>query len=323
MQSLKLGDTGVAVSALCLGCMYFGTTIDPVTAMRLLDQYLDAGGSFLDTANNYAFWVEGAQGGESEQLLGRWMRQRGTRERVFLATKVGYNMPPQVPISLARQTIIEQCERSLRQLQTEMIDLYYAHWDHRETPLEAVLEAFDTLVRQGKVRFIGCSNTLTWRLAQAHLLSQRHGWAAYCCVQQRHTYLRPKPGLLRFANGHVPVSPELLDYATTQAERFTIVAYSTLLGGVYSHPEYLITSNNQPEQYDEADKQARLAMLQAISVETGATPNQVVLAWLTQNTPAMVALVASRSPERLAESLAADTLRLTPTQLDRLNRAGA
>lgn len=101
------------------------------------------------------------------------------------------------------------------------------------------------------------------------------------------------------------------------------VAYSTLLGGVYGHPEHFITPNNQPEQYDGADKQARLAMLQAISVETGATPNQVVLAWLTQNTPAIVALVASRSPEHLAESLAADTLCLTPAQLDQLNRAGA
>jgi aryl-alcohol dehydrogenase-like predicted oxidoreductase len=323
MRTIRLGHTGVEVSALCLGCMYFGSTIDEATSFQLLDQYRDAGGEFLDTANNYAFWVEGGRGDESERLLGRWMQQRGTRDHMFLATKVGYNTPPRVPISLARQTIIAQCEQSLRQLQTEAIDLYYAHWDHRETPLEEALEAFDLLVRQGKVRFIGCSNILAWRIEQARALSRQHSWAEYCCVQQRHTYLRPKTGLRAFANGHVPVSAELLDYAAAQPDHFTIVAYSTLLGGVYSHPEHLITPNNQPDEYDAADKQARLQMLHAISAETGATPNQVVLAWITQNAPPMVALVSSSSPVRLAESLASDRLNLTPAQLDRLNRAGA
>jgi aryl-alcohol dehydrogenase-like predicted oxidoreductase len=204
-----------------------------------------------------------------------------------------------------------------------VIDVYYAHWDHRETPLTEVLEAFDTLVRQGKVRYIGCSNTLAWRIAQAQLISQHHGWPEYCCVQQRHTYLRPRIGTRAFANGHVPVNTDLLDYVAAQAGRMTIVAYSTLLGGVYSDPQHVITPNNQPAEYDPADKQARLRVLHAVSAETGATLNQVVLAWITQNTPAMIALVSASAPERLAENLAADALQLTPEQIARLNAAAA
>jgi aryl-alcohol dehydrogenase-like predicted oxidoreductase len=323
MRWMKLGHTGVDVSALSLGCMWFGSLTDEQTSFQLLDQYVDAGGSFLDTANNYAFWIDGYQGGESEQVIGRWMRQRRNRARLFVASKVGFNMPPRVPTSLARTTIFEQCDNSLRQLQTDYLDLYYAHWDHRETPLEEALEAFDQLVRQGKVRYIGCSNILAWRIAQARALSQQHGWAEYCCVQQRHTYIRPKTGITSFSNKQVPVNVDLLDYATVHADTFTVVAYSTLLGGVYSHPQHRIPDSNQPDEYDAADMQARLHMLQQVAEETGATPNQVVLAWLRQHTPAMIALIASSSRERLQENLDSVQVVLTADQLARLNQATA
>lgn len=323
MRTLTMGHTGVEVSALALGCMYFGTLIDEPTSFELLDRYVAAGGSHLDTANNYAHWAQGGEGGESERVLGRWMRERGNRDAVFVATKVGFNMPPRVPMGLSRERILEQCELSLRQLQTDRIDLYYAHCDHRETPLEEVLETFDHLVREGMVRYVGCSNMLAWRIEQARLVSEQHGWPAYCCVQQRHTYLRPKTGLTQFSNGHVPVSGELLDYATANADRLRIVAYSTLLGGAYAHPEGRIPAGYQPGEYDAADAQARLAALRAVSEEVGATPNQVVLAWITQRAPAMVALVSSSSHERLQEGLDAASLDLTPEQLERLDQAGA
>ena len=124
MRYTQLGPTAEQVSALCLGCMYFGSSISETRSFQLLDLYCDAGGNFLDTANNYAFWVEGCEGGESEQVLGRWCKVRHNRDKLFLASKVGYNMPPRVPISLTRQTIIEQCEQSLRRLQTDYLDLY-------------------------------------------------------------------------------------------------------------------------------------------------------------------------------------------------------
>ena len=158
-------------------------------------------------------------------------------------------MPPQVPPRLTKKTIVEQCEHSLRRLQTDYIDLYYAHIDHRATPLEETLGTLDDLVKQGKVRFIGCSNTLAWRIAEARALNRHHGWTEYCCVQQRHSYLRPKPGIKAFSNGQVPVNVDLLDYVA-ENDDLTIVAYSSLLGGVYTHPHHTIPDNYQPDEYD-------------------------------------------------------------------------
>jgi aryl-alcohol dehydrogenase-like predicted oxidoreductase len=318
-----LGNTGEKVSQFCLGCMYFGSRIDEPQSYKLLDQYIDAGGSFLDTANNYAFWVDGFQGGESEQVLGRWMHERGNRNKLFLSTKVGFNMPPRVPISLSRKTIIEFCEKSLKQLQTDHIDLYYAHWDHRETPLEETLAAFDQLVQQGKIRYIGCSNMLTWRIEKARILSRQNNWPEFCCTQLRHSYLRPKTGLQAFLNGHVPVNTDTLDYAKTNADNFTLVAYSALLGGVYTDPDHQIPDFNQPESYDVLDKQARLKVLAEIAKESGATANQVVLAWITQSDPGMISLISSSSTERLQENIDADQVVLSEEQLKRLNEASA
>jgi aryl-alcohol dehydrogenase-like predicted oxidoreductase len=322
MRSTVLGHTGEKVSCLCLGCMYFGSTIDEAQSFQLLDLYLDAGGNFLDTANNYAFWVEGCKGGESEAVLGRWLKARRNRNRVFLATKVGANMPPRVPASLTHTTILEQCEQRLQRLQTDYIDLYYAHIDYRATPLEETLEAFNDLVQQGKVRFIGCSNMLAWRIAEARSLSQQHSWAEYCCVQQRHSYLHPKPGIKAFSNGQVPVNVDLLDYAS-ENDDFTIVAYSTLLGGVYTSPDHTIPDNYQPDEYDTVDVQVRLQTLQRVADEVRITPNQVVLAWLVQNTPSMIALISSSSRKRLQENLDAAQITLSGEQLTQLNQASA
>jgi aryl-alcohol dehydrogenase-like predicted oxidoreductase len=300
--------------------MYFGTTIDEAQSFRLLDQYVDAGGSFLDTANNYAFWVQGFQGGESESLLGRWFRERRNRDQIFLATKVGFNMSPRVPTSLSRQTIIEQCENSLRQLQTNHIDLYYAHTDHRETPLEETLEAFDQLVRQGKVRYIACSNTLAWRIQQARMTSQAHGWPEYCAVQQRHSYLTPKTSVRKHANGQVSTTIEHIDYAIEHADDFIIVAYSILIGGIFARDDNRIPENYQPDDYSQSEVDTKLAVLRNVAAEVGATPNQVVIAWLMQNTPRMIPLITSSSQERLQENIDAAQVTLSADQLARLNQ---
>lgn len=318
MRLQKLGYTDEMVASFCLGTMYFGSAVDEATSFALLDQYRDMGGNFIDTANNYAFWVDGCSGGESERLIGRWLAARGGRDDLFLATKVGFNMPPRIQPSLSRQTIIEQCEQSLRQLQTDTIDLFYAHVDEQSTPLEESLAAFDELVQQGKVRYIGCSNTHAERIREAQGLSDQNGWAKYCCVQQRHSYLRPRPTVRQFANGQVPVTDKLLQEAEVNSD-LTIVAYSTLLGGVYAREEQTIPDNYQPDDYEDDLKLQKLAVLKTVAEEAGATPNQVVLAWLVQNTPSMIALVSSSSAERLQENLDADQLTLTKGQLERLN----
>ncbi len=322
MHSTILGHTSEKVSSLCLGCMYFGSSIDEAQSFRLLDLYRDAGGNFLDSANCYAFWIDGCEGGESETVIGHWLKARGNRDQMFVATKVGVNFPPRVPMSLTKQIIIEECEQSLRRLQTDCIDLYYAHIDHRATPLEETLEAFNDLVQQGKVRSIGCSNTLTWRIAEARAISRQHGWTEYCCIQQRHSYLRPKTGITAFSNTQVPANVELLDYAS-ENDDFTIVAYSTLLGGAYTHPNHTIPDNYQPDEYDAADTRVRLQALRRIADELQATPNQVVLAWMVQTTPSMIPLVTSSSLERLEENLGAAQITLSEEQLVQLDQASA
>src|ERR1700675_4496148 len=152
----KLGRTGLKVAALCLGGNTFGWTTDQEASEAVLDAYLEAGGNFVDTADVYARWVPGNSGGESETVLGKWLHARGNRQQVIIATKV---MAPMGPgpndTGLSRIHIVQGVEASLRRLQTDYIDLYQAHWDDRETPLEETLRAFDDLVRQGKVRYIG------------------------------------------------------------------------------------------------------------------------------------------------------------------------
>ena len=322
MRTVPLGDTGVEVSALCLGCMYFGSTTGEEMSFALLDRYRRAGGTFLDTANNYAFWIDGFEGGESERLLGRWMAARGNRDEIFLASKVGANRPPADPRNLSAAKIGEECRLSLERLGTDHLDLYYAHIDDRATPLAETLEAFDRLVRAGTVRFVGCSNIADWRLERARALSAAHGWAAYCCVQQRHSYLRPKAGLAAFANGQVPVTTDLMDYAA-ENPAVTILGYSPLLGGAYARADHRIPDNYQPHEYAPDDARERLQVLHTVAAEAGATPNQVVLAWMLGGSPPIVPIVATGSPDHLAEDLGALQITLTKEQLARLDAAGA
>ena len=149
MKKVPLGRSGVEVSAICLGAMFFGTRTDTATSLKLLDQYVEAGGSFIDTANIYAHWVSGFKGGESEYLLGDWMKKRKNRSKVFIASKVGFGYPS-VERGLTPAQIASECDRSLARMGVETIDLYYAHVDDRTTPQEESLEAFDKLVRAGE-----------------------------------------------------------------------------------------------------------------------------------------------------------------------------
>lgn len=310
MQTQPLGQTDAEVSSLCLGAMFFGTKNDRPSSYRLLDQYLDAGGTFIDTANIYSYWVSGFRGGESETLLGEWMRERGSRSRIFLASKVGFGYGD-VPKRLRASDIETECEKSLRRLGVETIDLYYAHVDDRVTPLEESLAAFDRLVQAGKVRFIGASNYLAWRLEQAKWISQVNGWAAFCCVQQHYTYLRMRPGM-NVAPQEM-VNDDLLDYIDNS--KLTLLAYSVLQAGSY-------TREDRPfrPQFTMPDNQARLVTLLTIASEIGATVNQVVLRWMLQR--GVIPLIAASHEEHLRENLGALEITLSAEQMDRLNRAG-
>ena len=313
MRTVTLGNTGNEVSALCLGTMDFGTHTDEATSYKLLDLYIEAGGSFLDTANVYAHWWPGYKGGESETLLGRWIRQRKNRSHLFLASKMGFGMPG-VERGLRAHQIEEKCEKSLKRLGVETLDLYYAHRDDRNTPMEETMEAFEKLVKKGKVRFIGASNFLSWRLEQARWVSRTHNWTGYCCIQQRYTYLRPKPGAS--FDPQIVVNEDLLDYC--RAQGITLLTYSSLLRGAYTRSDRPI-----PEQYVGPDTEARLAALKSITREKEATSNQIVLAWMMHSTPYIIPLVAASTIDQMRENLDALNIKLSTDQMERLNKASA
>src|SRR3954447_8529119 len=226
MNELPLGDSGATVSALCLGTMFFGTTVDERTAFAVLDRYYDAGGRFFDTANNYAVWVDEGEGGESEALLGRWMRERGNRDDIFLATKVGGWHDE----GLGAAAIARGIEGSLERLGTDRVDLYYAHVEDRSVPQEETVGAFGDLVTAGKALHVGCSNAPAWRIERARGIARAGGGAPYRCVQQRHSYLLARPGT--DLGRQLASSPELLDYCADQG--VGLLAYSVLLGGAYT-----------------------------------------------------------------------------------------
>ena len=313
MKTVQLSQSGVEVSIYCLGAMYFGSRTDKTMSYRLLDQYVAAGGSFLDTANIYAWWVPGFKGTESETLLGEWLRERKNRAQMFIASKVGFGYQ-EVERSLRARQIETECEGSLKCLGIDTIDLYYAHVDDRNTPQEETLEAFDRLVKAGKVRLIGASNFLAWRLEEARWISQTHGWAEYCCIQQRYSYVRPKPGAS--FDPQLAANDDLLDYCRGRA--LTLLAYSPLLGGAYTRPDRPFA-----EQYLGPDTDARLKVLKKVAQEVGATLNQVVLAWMVQSDPVVIPLVAASTPQQMQENLEALEIKLSAEQMAYLNEASA
>ena len=319
MRTQPIGNTGEKVSAFCLGCLQFGSRDDQQLSYSILDAYYEAGGRFLDTSNNYVFWTEGFHGGESERMLGQWMTERKNRDDIFLATKVGAKPTFKGGTfddaqGLSAKVIERAVEESLQNLQTDRIDLYYAHIDDRNTPLEETLEAFDALVRSGKIRYIACSNYMTWRVKEAHAISKSRNLASYCAIQQWDTYLKlnlgEDLGVQEF------MTDELNDYALSR-EDFSLITYGPLLWGSYTKVQREIPLNFQSDR-----NYRRLTALYKVASEIQATPNQVVLAWLMQQNPVRIPITAVGSVEQLRENLGALEIRLSNEHMQFLNEAG-
>lgn len=333
MRNVELGRTGVQVSQLSLGCMLMGTATDEPTTFEILDRYVDAGGNFLDTANCYAWWEDrGSLGGHSESVLGRWFARTGRRDEVFLATK-GSALQRDLDAvwgdrdepywerrtfdGAGGDNVRRSIDDSLRRLGTDHVDLYYVHVDDRATPLEETLEALAAIVAAGKARYLGWSNVRAWRLERIRQLCDRYGWPAPVAVQQQYSYLRRRAGL-----DHVSIAnDEQLDYLRANRD-VSLVAYSPILKGVYGDPAKW---NRHPVMkfYRGPDAEARLAVLTALADELGVTPNQLVLAWLLHQDPAVVALIGARTLEQYEAALPALDLDLDADRLARLDSAGA
>lgn len=312
MKKIQLSQTGVEVSCLALGTLRFGTLNTYEESAQLMDLYCEAGGIFIDTGNSYNQWSAGGKGGESEVVIGRWLRERGNREDLFIASKVGFGYE-NVPDGLAASTIISECDQSLRRLGIDHLDLYYAHKDDPNTPLEETLTAFHQLVKAGKVRFVGASNYRAWRLVDADAIAVAQGWAGFTCIEQRFTYLRPNPGA-DFGVQRL-INADLMNYCDARGK--TMLPYTPLLRGAYVRPDRPV-----PATYVGPDMDARMAALREVAQELDATLNQIVLAWMMHRQPPLLPAFSGGKPEHMRENLGALNLTLSPEQMAKLNNAG-
>jgi len=306
---------------LVLGAMFFGTRHDERASFELLDRFVDGGGTMIDTSNNYPFWEHpSGHGGASETLLGAWFAARpGMRDRVYLSTKVGAE--PRVPggypdnvEGLSEPAITTAIEGSLKRMGVEHVDLYWAHVEDRSVPVEETVGAFGSLVARGVVRRLGASNHATYRVEQARAAARARGVVGYSALQLRYSYLSPRPGVLVHGQRFGSVTDETLDYASS--EHLDVWAYTPLIEGAYVRADKPL-----PEGYDHPGTTRRLAALDSVAAELGATRNQVVLAWLIGGTPAITPLVGVSSAAQLDEALAGARLTLSDDQRRRLDAA--
>jgi aryl-alcohol dehydrogenase-like predicted oxidoreductase len=238
------------VSVLSLGAMLFGTATDEVTSFAILDRFVEAGGTFIDTSNNYAFWNTGSQGGESEALLGRWRRSRSVGDQVVIATKLGGRpVAPGTSFAdaakassvegLSAKVIRESAERSRERLGMARLDLLYAHIEDPAVPVHETVDGFAELVAEGTVGLLGVSNHWAWRVERARTLAAAAGLPGYEVLQYQHSYLRARsdlPGRRSPDGNQGAVSGDLLSYLRAEPE-LALVAYSPLLAGGYVRPD--------------------------------------------------------------------------------------
>jgi len=315
MEQTGLGKTGLTVSKLCLGSMQFGWTADEAASFAVLDAYTAAGGNFIDTADIYSNWVAGNGGGEAESVIGRWMKARGNRDSLVIATKVRGRMKPGPDgAGLGRKHVIEACEDSLRRLQTDVIDLYQCHYFDEWVPIEETLRAMDELVRAGKVRHIGASNYPPDHLSEALSASRKRGLPAFATLQPHHSLVHRREyeaGLASIctANGMgvIPYSPLAGGFLTGKYRRDGAPVASVRAGGA--------------SQYFSEDGWRALDAVLRIANARGTTPSAVALAWQLTVPGVTAPIVGVNTPEQFAEQLPALDLRLDSEELAALHTA--
>jgi aryl-alcohol dehydrogenase-like predicted oxidoreductase len=314
MEVRKLGRTGLEVSELTLGTMQFGWTADEKTSFAVMDAFVQAGGNLLDTADVYSRWAEGNPGGVSEEIIGRWIKARGNRQDVIVATKVrGRMWDGPNGEGLSRAHIMRAVDDSLRRLQTDYIDLYQTHWFDADTPIEETMYALDDLVRAGKVRYVGCSNYPAWRLTEALWTSDKHGLVSYVSLQ-------PHYNLVHRAEFEREMASLVEQYGVG------VINYSPLAGGFlsgkYAQDAPLPTSaraEGVQKRYFSDENFQLLAEMERIGNAHGKGILQVALAWLLTNPLITAPIIGANSVEQLNTSLDAVGFRLSKEEMNTLN----
>jgi aryl-alcohol dehydrogenase-like predicted oxidoreductase len=314
MEKRTIGKSVLQVAPLCFGGNVFGWTADENMSFRLLDGFLDAGFDFIDTADSYSTWVAGHRGGESETILGKWLKARGHREKVIVATKVGSEVAGRKGLSKAY--ILSAVEGSLQRLQTDYIDLYQSHRDDPATPVEETLEAYAQLVRQGKVRVIGASNFTPERLQASLMASNEHGYPRYECLQ-------PNYNLYDRAEYETKLEP------LCRKEKIGVIPYFSLasgfLTGKYRTPADLEKSARGKfvQKYMTERGMRIVAALDQLAKQLPSTPARIALAWLIARPGITAPIASATSVEQLHELIAATQLQLDASATATLNQASA
>ncbi len=325
MEYRNLGRTGLKVSELCLGTMQWGWTASEEAGWAVMDAFVEAGGNFIDTADVYSRWAEGNPGGVAEEIIGRWMKERGNRRQIVLATKVrGRMWDGPNGEGLSRAHIMAAAEDSLRRLQTDHIDLYQTHYFDAGTPIEETLRALDDLVRQGKVRYVGCSNYPAWRLAKALWASDKLGLVRYDSIQPHYNIAyraeferELKPLCEEEGIGVIPYSPLAGGFLTGKYRRDEPVPESARASGVQRR--YL---NDRGFTILEALE--KLGQARGIGNHPGGKSiAQMALAWQLSQPVITSPIIGANSIEQLNDSLGAVGLRLTGEEMKALDAVSA
>jgi aryl-alcohol dehydrogenase-like predicted oxidoreductase len=315
MTKRKLGKSDLEVAPLMFGGNVFGWTVGEATSFRLLDEFVAAGFNFIDTADVYSKWAPGNTGGESELIIGKWLKHSGKRTQVLLATKVGMELAPDKK-GLSREYIFKAVDASLERLQTDYIDLYQSHKDDPDTDLEETLDAYAQLVKAGKVRVIGASNYSRARLSEALHISERTGCPRYESLQPRYNLYDREPYEAE------------LEPLCRQMDIGVISYYSLASGfltGKYKSKEEAAGAKRAAALggYFDSRGEKILAALAAVASEHGTTSARVALAWLIARPGITAPIVSATSVEQLHDILGATGLILSPENIETLNRASA
>ncbi len=312
MEKRKLGKSDLEIAPLVFGGNVFGWTADEKKSFQLLDRFVEKGFNCIDTADVYSHWAEGNEGGESESIIGNWMKARGNRDKIIIATKVGSQMSPDKK-GLSKKYILSEVEASLKRLQTDHIDLYQTHKDDQSTPVEETLEAYDQLIKEGKVKFIGASNLLPERLEKSLQISKEKSLPAYTTLQPNYNLYDRE-----FENEYA----ELVKKYDLGVITYYSLASGFLSGKYQSEKDFSKSPRGKGmEKYMNKKGFAVLDVLKQLSEKYEAPFVSIALAWLIQN-PLVTAPIASATSEKqLDELMKATEIQLNKEDWMRLKNA--
>ena len=315
MHYKQLGNSDLHVAPITFGCNVFGFTIDEKTSFQLLDGFAGAGFNLLDTADIYSRWKPGNTGGESETIIGNWIKKRNNRSSILIATKVGWDMGDGKK-GLSKKYILEAVEASLKRLQTDHIDLYQTHCDDADTPIEETLEAYQQLIKEGKIRWIGASNLSPERLKLSLQISKKNGLPSYQSFQPHYNLVERE------------VYEKELEQTCLQ-NKLGVINYFALAGGFLTGKYRTKADLNKSLRGDGAIKYLTptglkiLTALDKIAAEFNSTPSTVAVAWLLSRPSITAPIASATNMEQLQSLLASTKLILTKEAIELLNTASA